>query len=335
MKLVRTLGWMLVATCAFVAPAEAKKVKIKLGTLAPEKSPWYTALARVGQRWQEVSSDIELKIYPGGVVGDEGDMVRKMRIGQLDAATLTNIGMSRITKATVALQVPMMVESYEELDYLRDKLSPQLEAELEKGGFIVLTWGDAGWVHFFSKEPAKTPDDFRKLKMFLWSGDPESEAAWKASDFKPVPMSSTDVLSGLQTGMIEWVGTAPLFALTSQWFGLAKNMVAINWSPLNGATLVTKAEWEKIDPAIRPKLLAIAREEGVRMRAEVRTLGDDAIKAMVERGLVVHTPSAAEVAAFKAAAEKAYPTIRGPLVPAEVFDEAQRLVKEFRAQKGK
>jgi TRAP-type C4-dicarboxylate transport system substrate-binding protein len=314
--------------------AEAKKQTIKLGTLAPEGSPWFTAVKRMGQRWKEVSGgEVELKIYPGGVAGDEGDMLRKMRIGQLHAATITGVGLGRITRATMAMQVPMMIQSYEELDYVRERMRTKVAAELEQGGFVVLNWGDAGWVHFFSKGPAKTPADFKKLKMLTWSGDPESEKAWKAGGFNVVPLSATDVLSSLQTGIIEGFATTPLFALSSQWFGLAKNMVKVNWAPLSGATVVNRADWEKIEPALRAKLLEIAAEEGTKALAEVRRLGDGATKAMQDRGLAVHAPSAAELAEWQKTAEAAYPVIRGEVVPAAFFDEVQRLVRDFRAGK--
>jgi TRAP-type transport system periplasmic protein len=314
--------------------AEAKDVKIKLGTLAPEGSPWHTSMKRMAQRIKEVSGGkVSVTIYPGGVAGDEGDMVRKMRIGQMTAATITNIGLGRISRAAIALQIPMTVESYEELDFVRDRIGPKIAAEMEKEGFVVLNWGDAGWVHFFSKNPARTPDEFRKTKMFVWSGDPEAERAWKAAKFTTVPLSSTDVLPSLQTGLVESFGTAPLYALTAQWFNPAKHMLQLNWTPLNGATVISKKQWDEIEPAIQEKIRVAAAEEGAALRAEVRKLGDSSIKAMVERGLKVHVADAALAAEWRKAAEMAYPEIRGKVVPEPFFDEVLALVKEYRSQK--
>jgi TRAP-type C4-dicarboxylate transport system substrate-binding protein len=254
-----------------------------------------------------------------------------MRVGQLHAATITNIGLSRITRATVALQIPMTIQSYEELDYVRDKIGPKIEQEIEKQGFIVLNWGDAGWVHFFSKTPAQTPDDFRKLKLFLWNGDPESERAFKTARFNTVPLSSSDVMSSLSSGMVDCYTTTPLFAETSQWFTSTKNMVAVNWTPLSGATIVTKKQWEEIDPDLRGKLRAVAVEEGNALNAEVRQLDDKSVKAMVERGLKVVIPEKKVVDEWQKTAEMAYPEIRGKVVPAEYFDDVLQLVKEYRA----
>lgn len=335
---MRRRFWRIVSLAALLSFAgirasEGKDVKIKLGTLAPEGSPWHNAIVRMGQRMKEGSAgQVSFTIYPGGVAGDEGDMVRKMRVGQLHAATITGIGLGRITRATIALQIPMMIDSYEELDYIRDRIGPKIAEDIEKNGFVVLNWGDAGWVHFFSKAPAFTPDDFRKLKLFVWSGDPEAERAWKSAKFNTVPLSATDVLSSLQTGLVECFGTTPLYALTSQWFMPAKNMVKLNWTPLNGATIVSKKQWEEIAPELRVKLLAIATEEGVLLRTEVRKMGDQAIKAMADRGLKVTVPDETAIEIWRRTAEMAYPEIRGKVVPEVYFDEVRRLAKEFRQQ---
>jgi TRAP-type C4-dicarboxylate transport system substrate-binding protein len=316
--------------------AEAKEIKIKLGTLAPEGSPWYNIIKRMGQRMKDASGGtVTLTTFAGGVAGDEGDMVRKMRVGQLHAATITGIGLSRITRATIALQIPMTIDSYEELDYIRERIGPKISAEIEKNGFIVLNWGDAGWVHFFSKGPASTPDDYLKLKMFIWSGDPESANAWKSVGFTVVPLSATDVLSGLKTGLVDWFATTPLYAETSQWFTAGKYMEKINWTPLNGATIVSKAKWNEISPELREKLKVIALEEGAALNKEVRTFGDRSIKAMVDRGLKVTVPDAKLTEEWTKLAHNAYPEIRGKVVPTEYLDEVVRLSKEFREKNKK
>lgn len=331
-----SIGALLLGLALVLAgpEADAKEIKIKLGTLAPEGSPWHNIIKRMGQRMKEASGGtVTLTTFAGGVAGDEGDMVRKMRVGQLHAATITGIGLSRVTRASIALQIPMMIESYEELDYIRDKIGPKIAAEMEKNGFVVLNWGDAGWVHFFSKTPAKLPDDYRKQKMFIWSGDPESVNAYKSIKFTVVPLSATDVLSGLKTGLVDWFATTPLYAETSQWFTVCNQMLKLNWTPLNGATIVSKAKWNEIEPGLREKLKVIALEEGAALNKEVRTFGDRSIKAMVDRGLKVIEPDAKVVDEWRKLAASAHPEIRGKVVPEEYFDEVARLSKEYRAKK--
>ena len=335
----RALQWLLCASMMAVTAtaaeevAFAKKIRIKLGTLAPEGSPWFDGVHRIGARWKKAThGDVVLKVYPGGVAGDEDDMLRKIRIGQLHAASVTGIGLSRITRDTLALQIPMMIRSYDELDYLRAQMGPRIRAKLREEGFVVLHWGDAGWVHFFSKKPVSTPEELAKLKLFVWSGDPASEAAWKAAGFNPVPMSATDVLSGLQTGLVESFATTPLYALTSQWFGLASNMVEVRWAPLNGATVVSTKVWDQIPAEQQATLLEISEDEGKRAMKEVRELGTKAVKAMTDRGLKVTSVTPAQEKAWQSVAEKAYATIRGQVVEAETFDEVQRLIRAYRQE---
>ena len=336
-KLIAHLGLVALTTSALGAltpsTARAQRVTVKLGTVAPERSPWYNSVKRIAQRWEEVSDGkVKLKIYAGGVAGDEEDMLRKIKIGQLHAATITGVGLAQVAKSTVALQIPMLMRSYEELDYVRSKLKGRIEKDLEEAGFIVLNWGDAGWVHFFSKKPAEVPADFRDMKIMVGAKDATAEAAWKRAGFTPVPIATTDVLQGLQTGLVDAFAAPPIFALSSQWFGLAKHMVPVKWSPLNGATVISKRRWEKIPPDLQKKLMEIAEEEGEKSKEEIRALGDKAVEAMKERGLVVHELTEAERAEWEQAAQEAYPAVRGEVIPAELFDRVRQLAAEYRAQ---
>lgn len=327
-------GALVLGSAGLSRPAYAKKVKIKLGTLAPKGSAWFNRLSAAAARVKkETNGKVKIKIYPGGVLGDESDMVRKMRIGQLHAAMITGVGLGSIDRSFYALQTPMMIQSYEELDYVRDRIGPKIAGELEKKGFKVLGWGDVGWIHFFSKSPDKTVSDYQKRKLFVWSGDPGAVDAWKAAGFDPVPLSTTDVMASLQSGLINTFGTSPLYALSNQWFGLAKHMVKVNWSPMNGAIVIGEKKWKKIPAEHHDAILRIFAEEGRKMQLEVRKLGDKAIKAMTDRGLSVHQPSAAEVAKWRAAAEAAHPTLRGKVIPAQYFDGVKNLVAEYRKSK--
>ena len=153
-SLWRRCQWMLlVAVLAAALPAaRAQKVVIKLATLAPEGSSWHLILKEMGEEWKKVSDGrVTLKIYPGGVVGDEGEMISKVRLGTIHAAAVTGTGLSEVDRGVQALQVPMLYRSDAELDYVRAKLVPTLEKRLADKGFVVLTWGEAGWVHFFAK----------------------------------------------------------------------------------------------------------------------------------------------------------------------------------------
>ncbi|MFW5960734.1 MAG: TRAP transporter substrate-binding protein DctP, partial [Chitinivibrionales bacterium] len=140
---------------------------IKMGTIAPDGSPWSKALKKISSEWNNISDGkINIKIYDGGIAGDEEDMLRKMRIGQLHAAALSGVGFVRIYNGVLALQLPMLIRNDKELYYVLEKLKDHYESKIKKEGFIVLAWSKVGWVHFFSKNPVVTPDDLREHKLF-------------------------------------------------------------------------------------------------------------------------------------------------------------------------
>lgn len=322
----------LLGSAGFGPVAADPPVVLKMGTSAPEGSSWHQIFKEMGDKWKQApGGGVTLRIYPGGVLGDEPDLVRKMRVGQIQAAALTSVGLSDIDESAAALTIPMLYRSYEELDHVREGLRPALERRLEEKDFVVLNWGDAGWVMFFAKEPFRTPDDVRKMKLFVWAGDNEAVDVWKASGFHPVPLAATDILPGLQSGLINAFDTTPLLALASQWFGPAPYMLDLKWAPLVGATVVTRKAWDRVPAPARPVLLKAAADAGERLRGEIRAGNEQAIEAMKKRGLKV-IPSSPEIeAAWRRAAETAYPRIRGPIVPDKVFDEALRLRNAYRS----
>src|ERR1035441_4863020 len=168
--------------CALAGAARAQKVEIIMATLAPTDSEWYKVMENMGAEWKKISGgNVNLSIRAGGVVGDDPDAVRRLRSGSIQAAALTSAGLGDIDQGVAALQIPMMFDSYQELDYVRDRIAPKLEKRIEDKGFVLLNWGDAGWVRFFSTKPVARLDDLRKLRMFTWAGDPVEEDLWETT----------------------------------------------------------------------------------------------------------------------------------------------------------
>ncbi len=334
--MTRMLSFALAALVAVVpvAPAAAKPVTIKLGTLAAVGTPWHAMLVRIDEAFKKISGgEVKLTLYPGGVLGDEPDLVKKMRIGQLQGAGLTSVGTSLLDDGIMALHLPMMFDTYEELDFVRDRLTAKLEADLAKKGFILLTWTDGGWVYYFGKTPIATIADLRKVKLFVWSGDSNSQELYTAAKCRPVPLAATDMLPGLQTGLIDAFDTIPLAALVNQWFALAPNMTDLKWAPLMGAVLVTKKAWDQIPASFRPKMLEAARAASRATRADIRRLGEEAIPEMVKHGLKIVKPTPAQVAEWRRETEAFWPAMRGKMGNAAYFDEAFKLRAEYRAKK--
>jgi len=315
------------------APSRAL-VLIKLGTVAPPGSSYDQILEEMGRQWAEASGGtVKLRIYPGGVAGSEGDMVRKIGIGQLQAASLTTIGLHDITPEPQVLDVPMLIQSPEELDYVLAHVKDRLDRSLAAKGFVAVSWADVGAIRLFSTFALKSPAQAAKAKVWAWQGDPASSDAWQRIGFQPVVLSSTDIIPSLQTGMINTVAEPPLYAFASRTFDKANHMLDLSWSLLTGATVVRKETWDRIPPDVRAKLLAIAQAAGRKMSVEVRKLNEDSIGQMKAQGLIVDRPS--DPAGWRTAGERSWTVVREKVVPKDLFDEVKRLVLEYRAQHAK
>jgi TRAP-type C4-dicarboxylate transport system substrate-binding protein len=330
----RSSAVLLLAAALLSSPgaAESAPTVVKMATLAPEGSSWYRVLQEMGEEWRKASGGaVTLRIYPGGIAGDEDAVIRKMRVGQIQAAAITGIGLAYLEPSFYALHIPMMYESDEEFDSVRDRYAPVLERKLEEKGFIVLNWGDAGWVRFFSKNPVVTPAEAKALKLFQWAGDTNLVQLYKETGFHPVPLSTNDLLPSLQTGMVDGFSSTPLVALAFQWFGLAPNMADLRYAPLTGATVIGKRAWEKIPADLRPKLLEASRRAGRQLRAEIRRLNGEALGVMVKNGLKIHKVPPEVQAQWRKMVEDNYPRIRGKIMPAEAFDTVKKYRDEYRA----
>lgn len=327
----------LVVVCAIANLAKAADVQLRIGTLVPKNSLYHRQLLEIGESWRKVQGDgSKYLVYPDGSQGGEAEMARRMRIGQLQGALLSVVGLREIEPSVTALQnLPLLFRSWEELDYVREKMRPAMEKKFLDKGFIVLAWGDAGWVRFFSKDAAVRPDDYKRMKFFAWGSEPEQQTIMKSLGYTPVPLETADILPSIQTGMINVVPSTPYFALASQVYNTAPHMLEINWAPIVGALVVTTKAWETMTPQAQEALRSAGEKAGVQMRQQARREVDEAVDAMKKRGLVVHKPNAAEMQEWNALAEQLYPRIRGTMVPADTFDEVFKQVKAYRAAGGK
>jgi TRAP-type C4-dicarboxylate transport system substrate-binding protein len=283
-----------------------------------------------------VGGNARYLVYTDGSQGGEAEMARRMRIGQLQGALMSVVGLREIEPSIAALQVmPLLFRSWEEVDYVREKMRAGMEKKFLDKGFVVLAWGDAGWVRFFSKEAAVKPDDFKRMKFFAWGSEPEQQAIMKSLGYTPVPLETSDVLPAIQTGMINVVPSTPYFALATQIYSTAPNMLEINWAPIVGAFVITKKAWDDMGPEAQKAVMAKSEKAGAVIRAKARQEVDDAVDAMKKRGLTVNRPNPEQMREWNDLAEKLYPRIRGTMVPAETFDEVFAHLKAFRASKGK
>jgi TRAP-type C4-dicarboxylate transport system substrate-binding protein len=328
----KTLWTLILALSCGLAPMNPRAATsvIKMGTLVPDGSAWHVILKQMGEKWK--AAGVELRLYPGGILGDEKDVIRKMRIGQVQGGVMTVVGLAEIDKSVMALAMPMMYESDEELDYVRDKMQTHLAQRFAQKGFVILNWGDAGWVTFFGKKAIKTPEDLKSHKFFIWAGDNDSLSIWKSAGYNPIPLAPTDILTGLQTGLIDSFDTTPISALSFQWFKSAPHMTELKWAPLLGATVVTKKAWDKLSPVQRAALEKASLDTGIALRKDIRAKEKEVLDVMKKYGLVVETLTPGEKAQWQKVFQDSYPTLMGKLVPADSFNEAKKFRDEYRAK---
>jgi TRAP-type C4-dicarboxylate transport system substrate-binding protein len=314
----------------------AAQTRIRLATLVPSGTSYHHSLQAMGEKWKKDSNGaIALTIYADGTMGSEDEIVRRMRVGQLQAAVLTVAGLSEIDPSVSALQkMPLVYRSLDEAAYVRAKLAGELDRRLADKGFVVLFWADAGWVRFFSKEPGILPQDFKKMKIFVTAGDDTQADLLKNSGFHPVLLEVMDLLTALQTGMVDSVPTIPLHALSGQLYLSTHHMLEVNWLPLVGALILTRRTWDALTPAQRDDMLKSAADCGQEFQTLGRQENQKAVEAMKRRGLQVHPVSEEAENEWRRFSEGFYPQIRGTIVPADMFDQVMQVLRDYRATQG-
>ena len=325
MRHARMLAVLLLAALAL--PAQV----IKIGSIAPDRSPWDDALKEIARDWERISGgQVRLKIYPGGIAGGEEDVIRKMKVGTLGGAVLTNIGLTKINPDAFVLSTPFMFRSDAEMAYVMERLNPVLEEQIRKKGFKVIIWTMTGWVNFFTKVPVFYPQDLKKQKMAFSTGEPELEQAWKKSGYLIVPTELSDLMMALQSGMVDAFYLPPLVAASGQYFGVAPHMCSLKIAPLVGGLVIADRLWERIPEDQQKQMMEAVARVSKKLAGETDRLEQKAIDTMKKNGLVIHEAPADSLARWKEAADKGMDELVGKLFSREIYDKLQALLEEYR-----
>jgi TRAP-type C4-dicarboxylate transport system substrate-binding protein len=324
----------LIATAAF-SFGTAQGVTLKIATLAPDGTSWMKVMAAMNQEVQQATNGaVKLKFYPGGVAGDEHDVLRKMRVGQLHGGGFTGVGLGEILPKIRALEVPFLYRNYAEVDYVRGALENGFTEDLAAEGYVLLGWAEVGFVHIFANAPVRTVEDLRKVKMWMWEGDPLAEAFFKAFEINPTPLQITDVLTSLQTGLIDAIYTSPYAAVGLQWFTRVKYMMDIPFTDAIGAVVVTKKQFNKIPAEYQDTVLEICRRYTATLNAQTREDQTNAIERMQKEGIEVVHVDPAQMATWEKIGEKARAGLVGKLYDQLTLDSVLGALQEYRAQQG-
>lgn len=326
----------LVAAGTFVVmetAAQAAPPVLRVATVAPAGSSFHKSLQALAAEWRKApGGGVILDIYPG-TQGGEAQISRRMRVGQIQGAMLTANGLGQIDRGATALQLmPMMFRDWGEVDYVREQLRPRLEKGLYDAGYVVMLWGDAGWVRFFSTGPIERPADLKGMRVYADGGDPGSLALMR-DHYIPVPLDPDKILLGLRNGMIDAVPIPAFLANFMQVPGQAPYMLELRWAPIVGAVVLTRRAFDVLPAETREFMLESSREAGTKIRAQARIEDDLAVRAMRDKqGLrIVPFPAAVE-AEWRSQVQRAYPKIRGAVVPEDTFDAVVAALDVYRRQ---
>ena len=326
---------LILVVVALVSPSLWAAITIKMATQAPVNSSWHKALLDMGAEWdKKTAGRVKLTVYAGGTQGSEEATIRMMRPGvdQIQANLLMAPGLAEIDDAFNVFGVPFFFQSDAEGQYVLEKLTPLLEKRLEAKGFRLLAWGSAGWVQLFSKKPLTSLNDIKAAKLYTSQGDDRMVQWYKTNGFNPVALTAGDIPAQLKltTGMIDAAPSPPYPALLLQIFRDAKYMLDVRFAPLYGALVMTNDAWNKVEANDRPIVVAGAKTAEKRLLGEAPKLDADSIATMKTRGLQVTTIDPKTAASFRVEAEAFVKTMRGGMVPAEIYDAAVRERDAFR-----
>ena len=323
---------LAVAVALLLSPAVlvAQRANLRLGTILPANSVWDRSLKQMASAWQK-ATDGRVRLRVRGTTGDEATIIRRMRLNNPQVAALTLPGLTEIDEAFNVFGIPFFFESDAEAMHVLEALTPRLREALAENGLVLLNWGHGGWAHVFSAQPVAGLDDLRAAKLFTSAGDDGMVRWYKENGFQPVPLELTDVLMGLNTGLIDAYPSPPYGALVFQWYRQTSHMLDIPLMPVFGATVMIESAWARIGEADRDLLIEGAAAMQAFLFDEIPRQDREAVAEMQKRGLTVSAVGAAEAAALRAEVETLTATWRGDRVPADIYDAAIEARDAYRA----
>ncbi len=316
-----------------------QKYKIKFATLATRGSTWLNVMTELNNAIkQATSNNVRFKIYPGGVSGEELDVLRKIRAGQLDAGGFTGVALGEIVSEVRIFDSPFLFKNYEEVDYIHELLFDEFSKKFEQNGFILLGWTEVGFVYIFTKKKIEKIDDLKGVKMWMWEGDKVAEATFNALGFKPIPLAVTDVITALQTGMIEGLYTSPLGAIALQWNTQVKYMLKIPLANAIGAIVVSKNKWDKLPQEYQDTIRTLSKQYMKKLTKLSRKDNQKSIEILKQNGIIVtELKDKTELDKLNKAGIKARMdmAVKYGLFPVQLLNKVEKSLSDFRNEHNK
>ncbi len=318
---------------ASVAVLSARPIEFRMGSVAPDNSIYSELLRDLAAEWEEISDgQVKLKIYFSGFK-DDSDLIRKIRINQLQAGVVTGFGLQDLYSNVLALSIPSLIEDDKELAYVLEEIKPKVQEELGRKRFELLAWSKAGWIYFFSRKPVVYPEDLMDQKIAsLGTGSAADMLdAFKHVGFDPVSVPTNETLPALVSGMADAVYATPIAVAAGQWFGVLKHMTDMRISPFVGGIVFSQRAWRRIPADLRPELRASVERVARELDRELAALEDEAIAEMEKRGLQQHSVPADAREEWGRKFERAVDWAAGNLYEREFVELIRDELEEYRS----
>jgi TRAP-type C4-dicarboxylate transport system substrate-binding protein len=314
------------------AQASRSKYIFKVASLAPEGSVWAKRFRDFSSEVTEKSGgEIGFKIYAGGVMGDDRAMYRKMRVGQLHGGGFTMTGISEVVPDFRILGIPFFFNSYEEVDVLREKLYPRLQKEFDKKNLVLMALSEVGFIYTMSQKPITTLDELKKSKAWAPEGDPISKALLESVGLTPIPLSIPDVLTSLQTGLIDTAFNSLYGSIVMQWFTRISYITDIPFVYAYGAFLLDKKTFSRLPADYAQMMHAVAKKHFAKLLTDTRQSNDEALQVLQDNdiSLVKLTPeSRTELLNYR---EMTVEKLVGDAFSRGIYEEAVEHLEKFRS----
>jgi TRAP-type C4-dicarboxylate transport system substrate-binding protein len=326
----------LLLACCFVLgtlPGIARGLELKLATVAPEGSSWMKDLRAAGKEVADrTGGRIVLKFYGGGIQGNDKKVLRKIRIGQLQGGIFTANGLAERYKDLNLYGLSLLFNSQAEVDYVRSKLDPLLVAGLEEAGFVSYGFAGGGFAYLMSNKPLQRLEDLRGQKVWLPEGDEASFAAMQALDLSPVVLPVTDVMTGLETGLLDVVATPPVGAVVLQWYTKVRYVTTQPLAYTMGVLAIDRKALAPASADDQAILREVMTKLYARLDAQNRIDNQKAEEALKSNGLQFVSADLGELSRWRSAVDAANNQLaaRGVVSPA-LFKQLQQHLADFRA----